>query len=125
MERWPRCERWPVPSAGVTKWEAGRWRQVSEARNREKSAVPPVFSEPHFGHLVGGHAVIGAASRASDSMDIQPASLETLSVGCRELRRQMVELLRLRAKIASLEKVGNKNSQRAEKTRDLRPERRA
>jgi len=36
-----------------------------------------------------------------------------------------VELLRLRAKIASLEKVENKNPQRAEKTRDLRPERRA
>ena len=43
MERWPRCERWPVPSAGVTKWETGKLRGAYPARNREKSAIPLVF----------------------------------------------------------------------------------
>ena len=38
-----RMERWPVRSAGVTKWEAGTLGGSIRERNREKSAIPLVF----------------------------------------------------------------------------------
>jgi hypothetical protein len=39
-------------------------------------------------------------------MDVQPVSLNSLLVTCHRLHRQRVEVLDLRAKLASLEKPG-------------------
>jgi len=58
-------------------------------------------------------------------MDVQPVSLNTLLVRYHDLHRQIVEVLDLRAKVASLEKVGSTNRQRAEKATELCVERRA
>jgi hypothetical protein len=51
-------------------------------------------------------------------MDVQPVSLDRLLVQCRELHRQMAEVLELRAKVASLEKSGNMARQRGGKASD-------
>jgi hypothetical protein len=49
------------------------------------------------------------------AMDVQPVSLNTLLVQCRELHRQMAEVLELRAKVASVEKSGVRPGSAAEK----------
>jgi hypothetical protein len=56
-------------------------------------------------------------------MHVQPASLDTMVVTYHRLHRQMLEVLDLRAKVASLEKARSRNRQRAKKARDLRLER--
>jgi hypothetical protein len=53
-------------------------------------------------------------------MDVQPVSLNTLLVQCRELHRQMAEVLDLRAKVASVEKSGSMARQRRGKASDSR-----
>jgi hypothetical protein len=51
-------------------------------------------------------------------MDVQPVSMDALLVQCRELHRQMAEVLDLRAKVASAEQSGIVARERGGKASD-------
>ena len=87
-------------------------------RNREKSAISLPVGTTEYAAVEGHTEARQGSETAMDVKRSRSVSSDALPVECHDLHRRMAEVLALREKVASLDKVRKNTRRRAKKASD-------